>query len=59
MWFSKDTFYQMIVSGWTVDGRAGGLVVGRSHDDGNIYMIQETGDGRFLFQGIKKAESTY
>lgn len=51
MWFSKDTFYQMLVSGWIVDGRAGGLVVGRSHDDGNIYMIQETVDGRFFIPG--------
>ena len=41
----------MLLSGWIVDGRAGGLVVGRSHDEGNIYMIQETGDGRFFISG--------
>lgn len=51
MWFSKDTFHQMLLSGWIVDGRAGGLVVGRSRDEGNIYMIQETGDGRFFIPG--------
>lgn len=51
MWFSNDTFHQMLLSGWIVDGRAGGLVVGRSHDEGNIYMIQETGDGRFFIPG--------
>ncbi len=51
MWFSKDTFYQMLISGWIVDGRDGGLVIGRSHDEGNIYMIQETEDGRFFIPG--------
>lgn len=47
MWFSKETFHQMIAAGWIVDGRGGGLVLGRSHDGGNIFMIQELADGRF------------
>lgn len=30
----------MVMNGWIVDGRAGGYIIGRSHDTGNIYMIQ-------------------
>ena len=51
MWFSKDTFHQMVHTGWIIDGRGGGFVIGRSHADGNIYMIQESKDGRFFIPG--------
>jgi hypothetical protein len=51
MWFSKETFHQMISTGCIVDGRGGGLVLGRSHDGGNIFMIQELANGRFHIQG--------
>lgn len=51
MWFNKDTVYEMISAGWIVDARGGGLVVGRSHAEGNIYMIQQLTDGRFIIKG--------
>lgn len=47
MWFSKETFQTMIAAGWVVDGRGGGLVIGRSHDTGDIHIIQEMEDRRF------------
>jgi hypothetical protein len=51
MWFSKDTFNQMFAAGMIVDGRGGGLIVGRSHGEGHIFMIQESSDGRFFIPG--------
>lgn len=36
----------LIMAGGIVDGRAGGLVIGRSHSQGDIHMIQYT-DGKF------------
>jgi hypothetical protein len=48
MWFSKDTFQKMVAAGMVVDGRGGGLVIGRSHADGNIFMLQESADGQFF-----------
>lgn len=47
MWFSKETFQAMIANCWIVDGRGGGLVLGRSHSDGDILMIQERNNGTF------------
>jgi hypothetical protein len=46
-----ETFFQMMVDGMIVDGRGGGLVIGRSHSDGNIYMIQEISEERFSIVG--------
>lgn len=47
MWFSKEIFLKMVSSGWIVDGRGGGLVIGRSHAEGNIAVVQEQPDGTF------------
>lgn len=33
--------------GFVVDGRAGGLVIGRSHSTGDIYMVWREEDGSF------------
>ena len=41
MFISKKEFEQLCKEGKVVDARRGGLVIGRSHDEGNIYMIQE------------------
>jgi len=38
---SKETFEEMLQCKMIADARNGGLVIGRSHDDGNIYMIQQ------------------
>jgi hypothetical protein len=35
-------FINLIMKGWIIDTRAGGLVLGRSHDQGNIYMFRFT-----------------
>lgn len=43
--FSRDTFNWMIHAGWVVDGRSGGLVLGRTHDEGDIIMVQCVHDG--------------
>ncbi len=51
LWFNNETFFQMMRLSWIVDGRGGGLVLGRSHDDGNIFMIQELADGGFHIAG--------
>lgn len=37
----------MLCKGWVVDVRAGGLVLGRSHADGDIFMLQECEDRYF------------
>jgi hypothetical protein len=50
-WFSHQTFYAMLRSGWILDARRGGLVLGRSHAGGNIYMIQESGDSGYQIKG--------
>ena len=45
---SSDIFYnQMQAFGLVVDGRAGGLIVGRSHSTGDIYMAWQEDDGGF------------
>ena len=42
--FGLDTFYRLLINGWIVDGRAGGLITGRTHDTGHIIMITPIGD---------------
>ncbi|ATH99544.1 hypothetical protein [Alcaligenes faecalis] len=42
--FGLDTFYQLFINGWVVDGRAGGLIIGRTHETGHIIMITPNGD---------------
>jgi hypothetical protein len=47
MWFNKDAFHAMFAVGWIVDGRGGGLLLGRSHAGGNIYTLRQLRDGSF------------
>jgi hypothetical protein len=39
---SQDDFLRSFINGWIVDGRDGGLIVGRGHDEGHIFMFQGT-----------------
>ncbi|MCQ0168439.1 hypothetical protein DN388_15895 [Pseudomonas sp. S12(2018)] len=39
---SQDGFTRCFVNGWIVDARDGGLIVGRSHQNGHILMFQGT-----------------
>lgn len=39
---SQDEFVRCFVNGWIVDGRDGGLIVGRRHVEGHILMFQGT-----------------
>jgi len=45
------SFNFLLNLGWIVDGRCGGLVVGRSHAEGHIYMIERQEDGNFFISG--------
>lgn len=49
-----DTFLRMFINGWVVDGRGGGLVVGRRHSEGHIVMICPSDEriGEFLIAGV-------
>ena len=49
-WISQENFWTLFERGWVVDGRGGGLVIGRSHAGGNIYMINGPIDGRLYIQ---------
>ena len=40
---STDQLARLVVNGWIVDGRSGGIVRGRLHSEGQILMIQPTG----------------
>ena len=42
----KNIISEMILIGFILDGRSGGLVLGRSHEEGNIYTITER-DGKY------------
>ncbi len=39
---SQDEFVRSFINGWIVDGRDGGLIVGRRHVEGHILMFQGT-----------------
>lgn len=41
LFITGQEFEQLSRQGLVVDARRGGLVIGRSHDEGNIYMIQQ------------------
>ena len=40
----------MIHNSWVIDGRPGGLVIGRSHKQGNVYMLQEIEGEKFIIR---------
>ncbi|MBC3197022.1 MULTISPECIES: hypothetical protein [Pseudomonas] len=39
---SQDEFVRSFINGWIVDARDGGLIVGRTHEEGHILMFQGT-----------------
>lgn len=52
--WSADDFLQAFVNGWVVDGRAGGLIEGRLHEEGHIVMLQPSIEtlGEFELLGL-------
>lgn len=44
---NRDIFIEMISAGFIIDGRAGGLVLGRPHKNGNVYTLAER-DGEYI-----------
>lgn len=50
---SPETLAHAFVKGWIVDGRDGGLIVGRRHCEGHIAMLQPTDRlGAYAFVGF-------
>lgn len=48
---TANEFVPLLLAGWIIDGRNGGLIVGRSHADGNIIMIshcETSGDYKLI-----------
>ncbi|MFK1951775.1 hypothetical protein ACIXFX_24795 [Bacteroides fragilis] len=56
MIFSNDEFEELFKSGYIVDARCGGLVLGLSHEEGNIYMIRECPSGYEIFGHMEGGE---
>lgn len=52
--WSADDFLRAFVNGWVVDGRAGGLIDGRLHEEGHIVMLQPSSEtlGEFELLGL-------
>lgn len=51
--FDADSFMRAYINGWVVDGRAGGLIVGRRHAEGHIILIRPSDEiGVFEFCGV-------
>lgn len=51
--WSPEDFATAFVNGWVVDGRSGGLVRGRSHEQGHIVMISPSSPlGRYELVGL-------
>ena len=49
----QETFLKCFINGWIVDARDGGLIVGRSHEEGHIVMLQGTSTlGEFEHMGF-------
>jgi len=47
-----ETVLGMFLDGYLIDARAGGLVIGKSHEEGHIYMVQRDEDDDFIFVGV-------
>lgn len=52
--WSADDFLRAFVNGWVVDGRAGGLIEGRLHEEGHVVMLQPSSKnlGEFELLGL-------
>lgn len=46
-WFRHETVMKLFHEGAVVDGRRGGLIIGRSHAEGNIYLVQQAEPDRY------------
>jgi len=46
-----ETVLGMFLDGYLIDARAGGLVIGKSHEEGHIYMVQRDEDD-FIFINV-------
>ncbi len=46
IWFSDQTVFELFMMGMIVDGRAGGLILGKPND--GIYLLQEAEEGKFI-----------
>lgn len=47
-------FINLVLKGWVIDTRAGGYVLGRSHEQGNIYMfrfVYNSSESKISFDG--------
>lgn len=49
--FKAETFVNLLFNGMIVDGRGGGLVIGRAHDDGGILMFAQIPNGSYNVTG--------
>lgn len=52
IFMSKAELADALLRGWVVDGRQGGLIVGRRHSEGHIVMIQPLENGDCIFAGL-------
>ena len=58
LFFKRGNFIQaetvlgMLLDGYLIDARAGGLVIGKSHEEGHIYMIQRDENDAFEFINV-------
>lgn len=51
--WSAEMFLRAFINGWVVDGRAGGLITGRSHANGHIVMLQPAAElGEYEMLGL-------
>lgn len=49
----SEFFHRLFINGWIVDARAGGLIVGRGHDEGHILMFSPAAElGEFSLVGF-------
>lgn len=53
---SEQEFEQLSKEGKIVDARRGGLVVGRSHDEGNIYILKHCDEGYRVINHMEGGE---
>lgn len=50
---TPNAFYKLFINGWIVDGRNGGLIRGRLHNEGHILLIEPTDKlAEFRFIGV-------
>ena len=52
----SDVFGKLLYDGHIIDGRSGGLVLGRSHNEGHIYIIGIEGDGFIINSCLEGGE---